>query len=187
MHFGVDRKEYLTTDEDGLKDIIETSLGNDFILRREVTGYHLLEKRKIRIDFLAHPKEHLIANHFEPLWFGIEVKSPAVKKEPQKKVMDLAKQAIDYTESEYDGIIPNFAVIFPSMYHFFHAQDRLTAEYQNFLYYFRSFIQRMKVGTLHVPAPGVWSISFGSQLYYSTKRGKGLVKNLGTKRHIGSV
>ena len=187
MDFGVDRKEYLTTDEDGLKSIIEASLGDDFILKREVWGFHLLERRKIRIDFLAYPKEHLIENKFEPLWFGIEVKSPFVKKEPQKNVLDFAKQAIDYTESEYDGIIPNFAVLFPSMYHFFHAHDRLTEEFKNFLYYFRSFIQRMKVGTLHVPSPGEWAIRFGSQRYYSTKYGRGNVKNIGTKRHIGSV
>jgi len=101
--------------------------------------------------------------------------------------MDLAKQAIDYTESSFDGIIPNFAVMFPSMYHFFHAQNCLAPEYKSFLYLFRSFIQRFKVGTLHITAPNEWQIRFGSQYYYSTKKGRGNVINLGTKRHIGSV
>ena len=152
-----------------------------------MVGYHLLEHHRIRIDFLAYPKDHLIERNFEPLWFGIEVKSPAVKIEPQKNVLDLAKQAIDYTESKYGEIIPNFILIFPSMYHFFHAQDRMTAEFVTFLYHFRSFIQRMKVGTMHIYAPGDWAIRFGSQRYFSSKRGRGNVKNLGTKRYIGSV
>ncbi|MBW1682873.1 MAG: hypothetical protein JRJ35_11260 [Deltaproteobacteria bacterium] len=187
MPFDPDRKEYLTSDEDRLKDILEQSLEKDFILKREKVGYHLLEQRKVRIDFLLYPKQHLIENGFEPIWFGCEVKSPAVKKEPQKNVMDLAKQCIDYTESKIDGIIPSFALMFPSMYHFFHAKNLLTQEYQSFLYYFRSFIQRLKVGTLHIFSPGDWAIRFGSQYYYTTKKGKGRVKNLGTKRHIGSV
>ena len=67
----------------------------------------LIELRdRFIIDILAYPKEHLIENNFEPLWFGIEVKSPFVKKEPQKNVLDFAKQAIDYTESEYDESFP---------------------------------------------------------------------------------
>jgi hypothetical protein len=187
MEYEADRPEYLTSDEDKLKNIVENSLNNDFILNKEKVGYHLLECHQIRIDFLAYPKDNLIERNFEPLWFGIEVKSPAVKIEPQKNVLDLAKQAIDYAESKYDEIIPNFILIFPSMYHFFHAQDRLTTEFQSFLYYFRSFIQRMKVGTLHIHSPGDWSIRFGSQRYFSSKRGRGNVKNLGTKRYIGSV
>jgi hypothetical protein len=92
--------------------------------------------------------------------------------------MNLAKQCIDYTESQIDGIIPNFAVMFPSMYHFFLAQDLMTQEYFNFLGLFRSFIQRFKVGTLHIPQPDDWDIRFGSQRYFSTKRDRGQVKNL---------
>jgi len=56
MEFGIDRKEYLETDEDGLKSIIDESLGNDFILKREMWGFHLLERRQkmmIRSNFLT--------------------------------------------------------------------------------------------------------------------------------------
>jgi len=67
MSFDPDRKEYLVTDEDGLKDILEASLKNDFILKREVWGKHLLEQRKIRIDFLLYPKQHLTEKGFEPI------------------------------------------------------------------------------------------------------------------------
>ncbi len=187
MPFDPDREEYLTMDEDCLKDILKNSLKNDFIIEWEKVGCHLLEQRKIRIDFLLYPKQHLIDNGFDPLWFGCEVKSPAVKKEPQKNVMDFAKQCIDYTESKIDGIVPNFVVMFPSMYHFFHAHNQLTPEYRSFLYLFRSFIQRLKVGTLHIFCLDDWAIRFGSQRYYSTKNGKGQIKNLGTKRRIGSI
>ena len=42
MPFDPDRKEYLTVDENGLKDILAASLKDDFILKREVWGRHLL-------------------------------------------------------------------------------------------------------------------------------------------------
>ena len=94
--------------EDRLKDILELSLKDDFILKKERKGKHLLEQRTIYVDFLLHPNEDLISKGFDPMWFGCEVKSPNVIKEPQKTVMDLAKQCIDYTESKIDRYYPWF-------------------------------------------------------------------------------
>lgn len=181
------KKEYFLLNEDSLKEILINCLSNDFIIKKEVPGYHLLELKKVRIDFLLFPKQHMIDKKFEPVWFGCEVKSPAVKKKPQTNIMNLAKQCIDYTESKFIDIIPSFVVMFPGMPYFFHAQNAMTTEYKNFLYLFKSFIQRFNVGTLDIISPGEWSIRFGSQKYYSTKTDRGNVKNLGTKRKIGSI
>lgn len=181
------QKRYQSSNEDQLKDILLKSLQADFDIDREVTGFHLLERRKVRIDFLLYPKQHLVENGFDPLWFGCEVKSPAVKKEAIKNIKTFAKQCIDYTESDFDGIIPNFCLMFPSMFHFFYAHNNINDKTRHFLSHFQPFLQLLMVGTLHIHSIGNWDIRFGSQRYFSTIKGRGNVKNLGTKRNIGSV
>jgi len=136
---------------------------------------------------LLFPKKELIELGFEPLWFGCEVKSPKVKEEASKRVLNLGKQCIDYTETKFEGdIIPNFVVMFPAMPHFFHAKGAFNDDAHHFLYLFKPFLQRFKVGTLHIYSNRSWAIKFGHGSYFSTKRGKGNVPNFGTKRHIGS-
>lgn len=184
----IDNDIYLSLDEDQLKYLVKETLEEHFIIKGEQTGYHLLEQREIRIDFLMYPKQKLIDLGFEKLWFGCEVKSPSAKQEAKKRVLNLAKQCIDYTETKFEnGIIPNFVVMFPSMPHFYHAQNCLNDETVHFLSLFKPFLQRFKVGTLHIYSINNWAINFGHGLYFSTTRGKGKVINLGTKRHIGSV
>jgi hypothetical protein len=73
------------------------------------------------------------------------------------------------------------------MPHFFHAHGIFDDDIHKFLYLFKPFLQRFKVGTLHIYTEKDWAIKFGHGLYFSTKRGKGKVPNLGTKRQIGSV
>jgi hypothetical protein len=124
--------------------------------------------RKVVIDYLLYPKQHLIDVGFDNVWFGCEVKSPIGKREAHKKLLDFAKQSIDYTESDFDGTIPNFVVMFPGMSHFF--GDEGDDDYQHahyFCHLFRAFIQRFKVGTLSIDPKDKWHISFGSQRYFS--------------------
>ncbi len=179
--------EYLKLTEEELKEILEKTLSNDFIIEKDKPGFHLLEQRKVVIDYLLYPKKHLIDSGFDDVWFGCEVKSPVGKKEAHKKLLDFAKQSIDYTESDFEGTIPVFVLMFPSMSHFFGDEgdgDLQHAHY--FCHLFRAFIQRFKVGTLSINHREKWSISFGSQRYYSKTKGRSKVVNLGKKRHIGS-
>lgn len=182
-----DRKEYLVMNEYDLCKVVEKSVSMDFDLIPQVPGKHLITKHKeVRIDFLMHPKQHLLHRRFEDIWIGCEVKSPARKLDPIRYISDSMKQIIDYTQCEFEGgIRPAYVLLFPSMYHFLHAKNLMTPDRKGFLYFFRSFIQRFNVGTLHIFAPGDWDIRFGSQRYYSTQKGRGNVPNLGTKKHIG--
>ncbi len=56
-------------------EAIQKILGADFELLPEVNGRNMVEERKVRIDFLAYPKKHLIENGFDNRVFGIEAKS----------------------------------------------------------------------------------------------------------------
>lgn len=184
----IDNNDFMHLDEDDLKQFVKKTLEKQFIIEPEVKGYHLLEQEKVVIDFLLYPKQELIDSGFEALWFGCEVKSPNVKEEASKRVLNLAKQCIDYTETKFENdIIPNFVVMFPAMSHFFHAKNRFNDDAHNFLYLFKPFLQRFKVGTLHIYSKNDWAIKFGHGSYFSTKRGRGKVVNLGTKRYVGSV
>lgn len=187
MTLRLENKEYLDLDEDELKALLENKLEDDFLIEKDKRGRHLIENRTVVIDYLLHPKDHLINLGFDDLWFGCEVKSPKGKKEAHKKLLNFAKQSIDYTESEFGGIIPGFILMFPPIRYFF--EDENKGDYQHagyFCHLFSSFIQRFKVGTLSFQKNHGWYISFGSQRYFSQRRGKSAVLNLGLKRHIGS-
>ena len=57
MPFDPDRKEYLTSDEDRLKGILEQSLENDFILEREKNKKHIPGKNyEERIRFFKNER-----------------------------------------------------------------------------------------------------------------------------------
>jgi len=184
----IDNASFMRLSEDDLKSIVEKTLEEHFTLKPEVKGYHLLEKKEVFIDFLLFPKQEIIDLGFEPFWFGCEVKSPNVKEDASKRILNLGKQCIDYTETKFEGdIIPHFVVMFPSMPTFFHAKGRFDDSIHSFLYLFKPFLQRFKVGTLHIYSKNDWAIKFGHGLYFSTKKGKGKVLNFGTKRYIGSV
>lgn len=184
----IDNEIFMRLDEPELQSFVSDKLKNHFIVKPQVKGYHLLEQHKVIIDFLLYPKQKLIDSGFDPKWFGCEVKSPNVKQEASKRILNLGKQCIDYTETKFDdNIIPNFVVMFPSIPHFFHAQGALNDEVHSFLYWFKPFLQRFKVGTLHIYSKSNWAINFGHGRYFSTKKGKGNVPNFGTKRKIGSV
>jgi hypothetical protein len=177
--------------EDELKAVVRSVLGSDFLMKEEVDGLHLLTGEQVKIDFLLYPKDHLIASGFERIWVGIEVKSPNVK-EPVKNGLKLAWQAITYTQSEFGDIRPAFVLVYPHLKEFFPLLTAINT--QNDCKYNHSdahlltcFVQKGNVGYLETSRDGAWKIAFGaSALYYSSKRGKGLVKNLGQTKLVGT-
>ena len=50
-----------------------------------------------------------------------------------------------------------------------------------------SFGQYANVGQLYLDSHLGWGIKFGDGGYYSKKYGRSRIKNLGTKRYVGSI
>jgi hypothetical protein len=168
-------------EEDKIKVDIVRELSADFDLVPEVEGKHLIEDKKVIIDFLARPKSHLVANDFDEAWFGIEAK----KIDPSKgsSINRLFWQCLSYSQSEFniEGSIirPMFVLacvdVLPKY------GDPKFNEWQAV----RCFVQYGNVGVLEL-APA-WRIVFGAASpYYSKKRGKNNVTNLGTNRYVGT-
>jgi len=185
--------------EPQLKKLFRDKLKSEFIIKPDVKGNFLVDNTDVEVDFLIYPKDHLIKNGFDEFWIGIEVKSPSVK-EPVKQGLKVAWQAITYAQSEFtdnksepniERIRPAFVLIFPHISEFFpkiKAVGVKGAIYDfNQSYVINSLMQKGNVGNFELNSTGdEWRISFGGgQLYYSTKKGKGKVLNLGVKRHVG--
>jgi len=173
-------------DESTLKEIVRASLAPHFLLREEVKGSWLVDGTSVIIDFLLYPKPHILRMGFDPVAVGCEVKSPDTV-EPWKKGKRLAWQALTYAQSTFDGIRPAFVVTYPPLEEFFVSER---SEHDNELqgaagHALSSFLQYANVGSLILEESN-WEIRFGSQRYFSKKRGKGKIKNLGTKRIVGS-
>ena len=127
------------------------------------------------------------------------MKSPNVK-EPVKQGLKVAWQAITYAQSVFtdmntqpiiENVRPAFVLIYPPIWEFF---PRIKAigpndnQYDyNQSYLLNSLIQKGNVGNLVVNDDRLnWKIEFsGSQYYYSSKKGRSKILNLGTKIHVG--
>ena len=166
--------------EDALKQQVRERLSADFEIHEEVEGWSIVEQCAVRIDFMLHPRLHLIEQGFDLAWFGCEVKAPSGN-EPHKKGMWLLWQAITYAQSSFAPLCdrPAFVVIYPDLHQFFPENKRLAAVN------LQAFAQRGSVGRLLLDDDS-WSIRFGSQRYFSSNRGRGKVKNLGLKRNVGT-
>jgi len=70
-------------DESFYKQQVLSVLGNDFIIYEQVEGVFPIGNIKVIIDFIVFPKNHLLEKGFEPIYVGIEVKSPTSKNRNQ--------------------------------------------------------------------------------------------------------
>lgn len=87
--------------EPPLQDWLANYLKRWFILKRECEGQDIRTGATGRIDFLAYPRQRLIAAGFDPLWFGIEVKY-SERWDGKTPVYQLFSQAQAYTRGLYD-------------------------------------------------------------------------------------
>lgn len=179
--------------EEALKTKVRHYLSPDFIIREEVEGVHIVTGEKVKIDFLIYPKQHLLENGFEDFWVGIEVKSPNVK-ESHKNGTKIAWQAITYKQSIFEEKInPAFVLTYPRITEFYKNLNVLnettgTTFTHNEGRNVGQLLQRANVGHLELRKDCYWSLKFESeQFYYSNKKGKGQVKNLGVTVHVGST
>ena len=163
--------------EDELKRYLLSYLAKDFIVRSEVEGRFLVDGSGVVIDYLIYPKQNLIEHGFVAKWFGTEVKSP--DNEGAKKGIQVAWQAITYSQSEFESIRPAFVLIFPPLAEFFGTQ--LEA------YHVLCLVQKANVGYIEINSvKKSWKIKFGANAYFYSDRGLSKTPNVSTRRHIGS-
>lgn len=179
------KKEYhnFAMNEATLKATLLEGLSEDFKILEEVGGSNLIEGKHVRIDLLLYPKPHLVARGFDPGWFGIEVKDiDFLRPHASQKTRRLFWQSITYAQSMFkvdrkEKIRPNFVLVYVD-------EEPTDRSYWRELL---SFGQYANVGQLYLDSYLGWGIKFGGGGYYSKKYGRSRIKNLGTKRYVGSI
>ncbi|EGR1879801.1 hypothetical protein ACFJ9Q_004604 [Vibrio parahaemolyticus] len=107
------------SDEGELKHWLVNNLSVDFDFYAEVWGRHLAENINVRVDFIAVPKAHLVANGFDPSPFAVEVKYIRQEEGFTRKSSRAFWQTISYNDSEFNlnGHIfkPKFSILFTNL------------------------------------------------------------------------
>ncbi len=165
-------------DEQALKSRLRSVLAPSFEYREEVEGVFLVDRTLVYIDFFVYPKALLIERGFDDKWFGIEVKS-ANFKDPKKKGLQVAWQAVTYSQSTFDSIRPQFVLIHPGIESFFPDKES---------HWLKCFLQKANVGNFVVMSNGYdWKIEFGAAGgYFSSTHGRSESVNLGQRRVVGT-
>lgn len=186
-------KDIIYKTEDEYKKDITKALAKDFILvpEAEIIWPHPAIKPN-RADFIIHPKEHLVRNGFDAENIAIEVKSPICKnKESIKKLLNCISQAQSYALCKYKDSFINFVLIYPKIDLFYEYDlhyknyDEPQKEYKKDTILLHRMMQRANVGSLTL-SNNSYSISFAGSRFYSPKKGRSKIKNLGMVRRIGS-
>jgi hypothetical protein len=168
--------------EDELKAWLVATLGEDFELFPEVPGRHVATGTRVKIDYVAFPKRHLIDHGFASVHFGIEVKQLDPFDGFSQKAARALWQTVSYTDSEFfpQGR-PNrlkFALLFSNMS--FDAERKLlnrTGEtFENDGALWAGLLQlanHANVGTLEIRgnrnAPSGWKIAFSGGTYFGRR------------------
>jgi len=97
----IDEKLSSFSSEDELKRWLSGILTRDFHIYPEVSGVHITENLKVRIDYVLFPRKHLIDQGFEPSPFGIEVKHLTQAKNFSHKASRAIWQAVSYNDCEF--------------------------------------------------------------------------------------
>ena len=161
-------------DEEKIKQQVKGLLSNDFEIKEEITGNHLVEQDVVIIDFMIFPKPHLINQGFEAFWVGIECKYIKPNSEhANKKLNKLIWQSISYAHSVFNIdkqlIRPRFVLIAFNREEI-NASDRTNITWRTLI----NFAQYANVGVLSTVSGG-WGMSFGTgnHWYYRTNKGRG--------------
>ena len=157
--------------EELLKTKIITYLCNDFEIMQEVKGKHLIENNGVVIDFLIHPKPHVIENGFDNAWVGIEVKYFRDPKSQPGKIARLLWQSITYQQSTFlinnSNIRPQFVLMASNIF-----IDNLTDQELNKNYSAIMQVANLAmVGSLEVYDANNWRMFFVSHGYMKKTNG----------------
>ena len=91
--------------EKNLFEILESRLKDDFFIHKEISGIHKITNKKVRIDAILYPKEHVIESGLDAGYIGIELKILPIDDEAEsfaKKTARAFWQAITYQESSFE-------------------------------------------------------------------------------------
>lgn len=176
-------RQFIGGHEEILRLDIQT-LAIDFDMLEEVEGINIPEQCKVRMDYLLHPKPHLIKNGFDDVWFGVEVKS--LKNQHDNwdfpKYKKLLWQCVTYRQSLFHASKQN---IRPSFVLYYVGNDEYSGGGGFMLIReIETFVQLANVGRLKLASDG-YIISFGLSSYYSRKRGRSAT-NSGIKLYVGT-
>ena len=165
--------------EDKLKRMIEGVLSDSFEMSPEVKGKYLPTGKTVYIDYILRPKPELINRGFKAGLIGLEVKSPELEGDVRKAI-ELANQAMDYAESEFEGFgKPDFILIFPVIEkHFKRHKDRNLDAALLAIRCMSVLMQKRGVGGLDGRRNGDsrvnWQMRFGmSHVFWDCEKGKG--------------
>lgn len=176
--------------EPALKQQVADVLKNDFLLRREAWGFDLLEKARIRADFILLPSMRLIARGFDIGCLALEVKAPLGDKQPWAKLARTIAQATSYSRSEFKGERPILTLIYPPIGTFIEHTTYSPAAGENNAarlsarHMAENIAQFANVGCLELDGEH-WRIKVGNSVYFCSRDGKG-THNL-IKRYSGNV
>ena len=171
------------SEEVQLKNFVIQKLSNDFDIQQEVAGIHPVYG-KVRIDLLLTPKQQTIEKGADFGSFGIEIKNPKTTGCSVKKMLDCLVQAYSYTISRFNGVIPDFVLVFPSFDKFYdenHCHQPNNEELKTL----RRFLQRLNVGELKFEK-NAYSFWFTGQRLWHSGRGRSKQKGLGLCRRYGT-
>ncbi|MGN2670953.1 hypothetical protein [Aliivibrio fischeri] len=183
--------------ESQLKNKLRKSLESDFELLEEVSGVFPVDNSRVRIDFLARPKKHIVEDKgFYDGWFGIEVKGLS-NVDTANKGKNFAWQSVTYSQSTFEItdneiIRPAFIIMYPPIAQYFDMHEIVnptTKETfpQNAAFQLITFLERANVGSLYC-RNGNWSFHFGTQCYCCKNSTKINSKvNFAIKRNVGSI
>lgn len=149
----------------------------------------MIEQTSVSIDFLLFPKPHLIADGFDPVWFGIEAKHIRdFKRGDLGKKSKLVWQSITYAQSAFyidgDTVRPFFVLLYIGEDEFGQNEsgERAAVSWRALI----NLAQYANVGWLSTNPRYGWVIRFGGGTYYRRGYGRGNV-TLSARRHVGSI
>ncbi len=173
-----EHEEFIGLEEPQVKAVLRTKLKDDFIIREDVPGRHMIEGVPVKVDFMLEAKPHIIKLGFPTHEIPLEVKQLS---DEDNKSVRAAWQAITYSQSEFDGKRPPFVLLFPPIRLF--LKNRKECEHRDCLI---SLLPKANVGELSFHKNGEWQIYFGSQRFFSPSRGLGPQAHAAYKRYVGS-
>lgn len=100
------------------KEKLIEMLSDLFYVKEEVTGKWIIDNSPLRLDLLLRPNDKAREMGLDVNAIGIEIKDPK-SKESVKKLLDCVMQAYTYSFCEFDGVRPDFILIYPNVEKFF--------------------------------------------------------------------
>lgn len=174
-----------TAKEPDLKTFLTAQLDNDFFIRREVWGMHLITREKVKADFVLQPKSHLLGQGFDDGIFVVEVKAVyGSNLSPRTRMEHAITQSATYVQSRFDFGQPMYSVLFPAFGIFLREQfatignknDRelvltnVIRSVQNMAMF--QHVACLEMDTDYYTKEYVWKISMGGQRLFSIPDGR---------------